>query len=138
MKLRFAALAALLIAGGVPQSSLYAQAPPGQPYLQVPIPDLLCKINCHSYLVEHDRVGQFESLLQDKQLGVGAVDVQAPNIETGALIAERIRAYSWLAPDQTIITSTCGFNHLPRHIALGKMRAMAEAKAILGGGSASS
>jgi len=82
--------------------------------------DLLCKINCHSYLVEHDRVGQFESLLRDKQLGVGAVDVQAPNIETGALIAERIRAYSWLAPDQTIITSTCGFNHLPRHIALGK------------------
>jgi 5-methyltetrahydropteroyltriglutamate--homocysteine methyltransferase len=34
---------------------------------------------------------------------------------------------------QTIITSSCGFNHLPRHIALGKMRAMAEAKSILGG-----
>src|SRR5712675_685850 len=99
--------------------------------------DLLCQIECDSLLIEHDRVGQFESLLRDKQLGVGAVDVQAPNIETGALIAERIRAYSWLAPDQTIITSTCGFNHLPRHIALGKMRAMAEAKAILGGGSAS-
>jgi methionine synthase II (cobalamin-independent) len=58
------------------------------------------------------------------------------NIETGALIAERIRAHSWLAPDRTVITSTCGFNHLPRHIALGKMRAMAEAKAILGGTSA--
>lgn len=40
MKLRFAALAALLIAGGVPQSSLYAQAPPGQPYIQVPIPGI--------------------------------------------------------------------------------------------------
>ena len=100
--------------------------------------DLLCEINCHSFHVEHDRVGQFESLLRDKQLGVGAVDVQAPNIETGALIAERVRSYSWLALDQTIITTTCGFNHLPRHIALGKMRAMAEAKAILGGGSASS
>ena len=38
MKLRFAALASLLIAGGVPQTSLHAQAPPGQPYIQVPVP----------------------------------------------------------------------------------------------------
>ena len=55
--------------------------------------------------------------------------------KSGALIAERISAHRWLAPEQTIITSTCGFNHLPRHIALGKMRAMTEAKAILSGGS---
>ena len=78
-------------------------------------------------------IGQtaFESFLGNKQLGVGAVDVQAPNIETGEMVAERITAHQWLAPEQTIITSTCGFNHLPRHIALGKMRAMTEAKAIL-------
>ena len=42
-------------------------------------------------------------------------------------------ALQWLAPEQTIITSTCGFNHLPRHIAFGKLRAMTEAKAILTG-----
>ena len=95
--------------------------------------DLLAKIECHSYLVEYDRAGQFEGLLGNRQLGIGAVDVQAPNIETGALVAQRIAAHPWLAPEQTIITSTCGFNHLPRHIALGKMRAMSEAKAILGG-----
>jgi 5-methyltetrahydropteroyltriglutamate--homocysteine methyltransferase len=41
--------------------------------------------------------------------------------------------YRWLAPEQAIITSSCGFNHLPRHIALGKLRAMTEAKAILCG-----
>lgn len=41
MKLSFAAaLAALLITGGVPQTALYAQAPPGQPYIQIPIPGL--------------------------------------------------------------------------------------------------
>jgi 5-methyltetrahydropteroyltriglutamate--homocysteine methyltransferase len=96
--------------------------------------DLICQINCHSYLVEHDRVGQFEGLLGNKQLGVGAVDVQAPNIEPASLIVDRIRAYPWLSPEQTIITSTCGFNHLPRHIALGKMRAMVEAKAVLSAG----
>jgi 5-methyltetrahydropteroyltriglutamate--homocysteine methyltransferase len=95
--------------------------------------DLICGIDCHSYLIEHDMTDHFEGLLGDKQLGVGAVDVQAPNIETGALVAERIAAHRWLSPEQTIITSSCGFNHLPRHIALGKMRAMTEAKSILGG-----
>lgn len=93
--------------------------------------DLICQIRCHSYLVEHDRVGAFEALLGNQQLGVGAVDVQSPNIETGTVIAARIRAHPWLAPEQTIITGNCGFNHLPRHIALGKMRAMVEAKALL-------
>lgn len=97
--------------------------------------DIICKIECDSYLIEHDRADYFEGLLGNKQLGVGAVDVQAPNIETGTLVAERVAAHRWLAPEQTIITSTCGFNHLPRHIALGKMRAMAEAKAILSTGS---
>jgi 5-methyltetrahydropteroyltriglutamate--homocysteine methyltransferase len=97
-------------------------------------PELICRIECDSYLVEDERADRFAGLLGNRQLGVGAVDVQDPNVETGALIAERVAAHRWLAPEQTIITSTCGFNHLPRHVALGKMRAMTEAKAILGGG----
>jgi 5-methyltetrahydropteroyltriglutamate--homocysteine methyltransferase len=75
----------------------------------------------------------YQGLLGNKQLGVGAVDVQAPNVESGQLVADRIRAHRWLTPEQTIITSSCGFNHLPRHVALGKLRAMTEAKAILTG-----
>jgi 5-methyltetrahydropteroyltriglutamate--homocysteine methyltransferase len=73
----------------------------------------------------------YEGLLGNRQLGVGAVDVQAPNVETGEQVADRIKAHPWLAPEQTIVTSSCGFNHLPRHIALAKLRAMSEAKAIL-------
>ena len=95
--------------------------------------DLICRIECDAYLIEHDMTRYYEGLLGNKQLGVGAVDVQAPNVETGEQVADRIRAYRWLAPEQTIITSSCGFNHLPRQIALGKLRAMTEAKAILGG-----
>jgi 5-methyltetrahydropteroyltriglutamate--homocysteine methyltransferase len=95
--------------------------------------DLICGIDCDGYLIEHDMTRHYEGLLGDKQLGVGAVDVQAPNVETGEQVAERIRAYPWLQPEQTIITSSCGFNHLPRHVALGKLRAMSEAKVILGG-----
>ena len=40
MRLSFAALATLLVASGVPETALYAQAPPGQPYIQVPIPQI--------------------------------------------------------------------------------------------------
>jgi 5-methyltetrahydropteroyltriglutamate--homocysteine methyltransferase len=93
--------------------------------------DLICGIECDSFLIEHDMAPHFEHCLGEKQLGVGAVNVQAPNIETGEQVADRIRAYRWLAPEQTIITSSCGLNHLPRHIALGKLRAMSEAKSIL-------
>ena len=93
--------------------------------------DLICKIECDGYLIEHDMIPHFERLLGDKQLGVGAVDVQDPNIESGEQVAARIRAHRWLTPDQTLITSSCGFNHLPRHVVLGKLRALAAAKAIL-------
>jgi 5-methyltetrahydropteroyltriglutamate--homocysteine methyltransferase len=95
--------------------------------------DLVCKIDCDAYLIEHDMTPHYEGMLGDKQLGVGAVDVQSPNVETGQQVADRIRVHSWLAPEQTIVTSSCGFNHLPRHIALGKLRSMAEAKTILSG-----
>lgn len=95
--------------------------------------DLVCQIECDAFLIEHDMTPHYEHLLGNRQLGVGAVDVQAPNIETGQLVADRIAAHKWLTPEQTIITSSCGFNHLPRHIVLGKLRAMTEAKAILRG-----
>jgi 5-methyltetrahydropteroyltriglutamate--homocysteine methyltransferase len=97
--------------------------------------DLVCQIECDGYLIEHDMSPHYESYLGNRQLGVGAIDVQAPNVESAEQVVERIKIHRWLAPEQTIITSSCGFNHLPRHIALGKLRAMAEAKAILTGAS---
>ena len=75
----------------------------------------------------------YEGVLGDRQLGIGAVDVQDPKIEIGEAVAARVKKHAWLAPEQTIITSSCGFNHLPRHVAFGKLNAMAEAKRILGG-----
>jgi 5-methyltetrahydropteroyltriglutamate--homocysteine methyltransferase len=75
----------------------------------------------------------YEGLLGDRQLGVGAVDVQDPKIESGEAVAARIQAYKWLAPEQTIVTSSCGFNHLSRRVAFGKLMAMTEAKRLLGG-----
>jgi len=92
---------------------------------------LVCDVECNSFLIEYDMAHHYEGLLGNRQLGVGAVDVQDPKIETGEMIADRIRACGWLAPEQTIITSSCGFNHLPRRTAMGKMAAMSEARRIL-------
>jgi 5-methyltetrahydropteroyltriglutamate--homocysteine methyltransferase len=95
--------------------------------------DLVCNIDYSSYLIEHDMTPHFEGMLGNKQLGVGAVDVQDPQVESGETVAGRILAHSWLAPEQTIVTSSCGFNHLPRRVAYGKLHAMTAAKHILGG-----
>jgi 5-methyltetrahydropteroyltriglutamate--homocysteine methyltransferase len=94
--------------------------------------DLVCAIDCDSYLIEHDMTPHYEHCLGNKQLGVGAIDVQDPKIETGEKVVARIEAHRWLAPEQTIITSSCGFNHLSPQVALGKLKAMVEAKSILG------
>ncbi len=95
--------------------------------------DLVCKIGTTSFLIEHDMTHHYETLLGDRQLGVGAVDVQDPKVESGETVAARIKKYKWLASEQTIITSSCGFNHLPRSVAAGKLRAITEAQRILGG-----
>ncbi len=95
--------------------------------------ELVTRIECSSYLVEYDMAHHYKDYLGDRQLGVGAVDVQNPKVESADTIVARVQAEGWLAPEQTIITSSCGFNHLPRQVAFGKLRALADAKRILGG-----
>jgi 5-methyltetrahydropteroyltriglutamate--homocysteine methyltransferase len=95
--------------------------------------DLICKVECSSILIEHDMTPHYRGLVGDRQIGVGAVDVQDPRVESGETIAARVRAHGWLAPEQTILTSSCGFNHLSRQTTLGKLMAMAEAGRILRG-----
>ena len=94
---------------------------------------LICKINCDVLLIEHDQTSKYEGLLGNKHLAVGAVDVQDFNVESAETIGDRITKYGWLPPEQTLITSSCGMNHLPRHIAFGKLQSMTEAKRILAG-----
>ncbi len=93
--------------------------------------ELICKINCDVLLIEHDQTPRYEGLLGNKRLAVGAADVQDFNVESSETIVERITKYKWLAPEQTLITSSCGMNHLPRHIAFGKLKAVVGAQRIL-------
>jgi 5-methyltetrahydropteroyltriglutamate--homocysteine methyltransferase len=93
--------------------------------------DLVCKIECSSYLIEYDMAHHYQGLLRNQQLGVGAVDVQDPKVESAETIAARVHANKWLPPEQTIVTSSCGFNHLPRQTAFQKLMAMAQAQRVL-------
>ena len=94
--------------------------------------ELICKINCDALLIEHDQTPKYEGLLGNKYLAVGAEIGKDFNVESAETIGERLTKYSWLSPEQTLITSSCGMNHLPRHIAFGKLKAMAAAKKLLG------
>jgi 5-methyltetrahydropteroyltriglutamate--homocysteine methyltransferase len=94
---------------------------------------LICGINCAAPLIEHDVAPRYEGLLGDQQLAVGAADAQDLNVESPEIIVEQIRQAPWLAPEQTMITSSCGMNHLPRHIAFAKLQAISGAKRILSG-----
>lgn len=94
---------------------------------------LICKIDCDVLLVEYDQASKYEGHLGNKYLAVGAADVQNSNVEEAETIAERIQRHRWLPPEQTLITSSCGMNHLPRHIAFSKLQAMVAAKHLLAG-----
>ena len=78
---------------------------------------------------------EYEGQLRNQQLAVGVADVQDMNVETPETLVERIEDWggSWLSSEQTLITSSCGMNHLPREIAYGKLEAMAKARDILRG-----
>jgi 5-methyltetrahydropteroyltriglutamate--homocysteine methyltransferase len=91
----------------------------------------ICDIECAALLVEHDMAPHYEGLLGNRQLAVGAVDVQTTDIETPETVVERILRQRWLAPEQTLITSSCGMNHLPRQIAFAKLEAISAAQRLL-------
>jgi 5-methyltetrahydropteroyltriglutamate--homocysteine methyltransferase len=72
------------------------------------------------------------SRLGDKQIMVGAIDLADMTVESAATVAARVRrALKYLSPEKVIIAPDCGMKYLPREVACGKMRAMAEAAKIL-------
>jgi len=84
-------------------------------------------------MIEYDFAVAYESVLRQRQLAIGAADVQNKQIETSEQIIERIQAQRWLSPEQTLITTSCGLNHLSREAAFGKLNTIADASATLRG-----
>jgi 5-methyltetrahydropteroyltriglutamate--homocysteine methyltransferase len=70
--------------------------------------------------------------LSDKKIMLGVIDLGNPEIETAAVIAERIRhGLKYVSADRLIPAPDCGMKYMPRHIAFGKLKAMSDAAAMV-------
>jgi 5-methyltetrahydropteroyltriglutamate--homocysteine methyltransferase len=70
--------------------------------------------------------------LQGKQIMVGCLDLSDMNVETPAVVADRIRrALKHVRPEQVILAPDCGMKYLPREVAQGKLKSMVEAAHLL-------
>jgi 5-methyltetrahydropteroyltriglutamate--homocysteine methyltransferase len=85
-----------------------------------------------------DDVRLFKEFDPPFALGLGVVDVKSHDVETPAIVAERIRPALELVPAKSLgINPDCGLMHLPRDVAFAKLSAMVEGtrlvRAELGG-----
>jgi len=70
--------------------------------------------------------------LSGKSIMLGVIDLGDPDVETPEKIAERLRAgLKHLAAEHLIAAPDCGMKYLPRDIAFGKLKAMADGAAIV-------
>lgn len=70
--------------------------------------------------------------LRGKTIILGVIDLSDTNVETAQIVAERIRrALPHVDADKVIVAPDCGMKYLPREIAFGKMKAMADGAAIV-------
>ena len=94
-------------------------------------PDLSARLRRNHERGRHDP--RVQGTPKNQQLAIGVADVQDLNVESPETLVDRVNEWSgsWLEPERTLITSSCGMNHLPRNIANGKLGAMAKARMIL-------
>lgn len=72
-----------------------------------------------------DDVGLFRDFEAPFTLGLGVIDVKSHDVETPALVAERIRAALAFVPaERLVVNPDCGCLHLPRDVAFAKLCAM--------------
>ena len=72
------------------------------------------------------------SLLNDKEVMVGSIDVANLNVETPEQVAEVIRsAMRYVDAERIYPCTNCGLAPFPRHVAEGKLKALAAGAAIV-------
>jgi 5-methyltetrahydropteroyltriglutamate--homocysteine methyltransferase len=72
--------------------------------------------------------------LPSKTIILGVIDLADKAVETPQVVADRIRrALAHIPADRVVVAPDCGMKYLPRAIAFGKMKAMAEGAAIVRG-----
>jgi 5-methyltetrahydropteroyltriglutamate--homocysteine methyltransferase len=74
-----------------------------------------------------DDVRLFHEFPSALTLGLGVIDVKSHDVETPALVAERIRAALEIVPAERLaVNPDCGCLHLPRDVAFAKLCAMVD------------
>jgi len=69
--------------------------------------------------------------VRGKTVILGVIDLSTNEVETGEIVAGRIkRALPHVDADKVIVAPDCGMKYLPRDVAFGKMKAMAEGAAL--------
>jgi 5-methyltetrahydropteroyltriglutamate--homocysteine methyltransferase len=97
----------------------------------------LLDARCDQFVFEYANremaeLGLFKEYPLHREVGVGVIDVKAYQVESAEEVARRIRAaLQWLAPDRLWINPDCGFWETPRHVAVGKLKAMVEGTRIV-------
>ncbi len=70
--------------------------------------------------------------LAGKKIMLGVLDLGDPKVESPEVVAERIRAgLKFVAPENLVPAPDCGMKYMPRSIAFGKLKALAEGARIV-------
>jgi 5-methyltetrahydropteroyltriglutamate--homocysteine methyltransferase len=70
--------------------------------------------------------------LAGKKIMLGVLDLGDLAVETAEQVAERIRrGLRYVAPEKLIPAPDCGMKYLPRDVAFGKLKALADGAAIV-------
>jgi 5-methyltetrahydropteroyltriglutamate--homocysteine methyltransferase len=70
--------------------------------------------------------------LSSKKILLGVLDLGNPEIETAAVVADRIRhGLKHVSADHLIAAPDCGMKYMPRHVAFGKLKALCDGAAIV-------
>ena len=70
--------------------------------------------------------------LSAKTILLGVLDLGDRTVETAEIVAERLRAgLKHIAPERLVAAPDCGMKYLPREVAFGKLKALAEGAAIV-------
>ena len=71
-------------------------------------------------------------VLSGKNVVVGILDLNDPDVEEPSVLAQRIRAaLEVIPPDRLIVAPDCGMKYLPRNVAFGKLRSMVQAAELV-------
>ena len=93
----------------------------------------------HALSLEFARRGEediqlFKEYKAPFTLGLGVIDVKTQDVESPALVADRIRRALEVVPaERLVVNPDCGCVHLPRDVAFAKLTAMVEGAKIVRG-----